>query len=228
MIQILRDLYDALPALELLGQPDRVEEQARAVLRLVIQPILETNFQAGAPVPVDPATCPNCSKPASGTKTPYCGAECRNEAAFVRQFRGAVVEKTIFDSERQEGIGQVFWYLVGGGRPLRQHIIPEKTKQDLFKKAGGKCTICGDEATSIDHIASGCNRPINLQAVCDSCCRAKPFGDSSVLQSHECTVKLKEFSVRIGSPEAIRCCDDPKHWDWRAYVKAREALARAS
>ena len=154
-----------------------IEDQARAVLRHVLQPGAEVR---GA-VPVIPANCPNCDTPTSSTKTPYCGTSCRNLSAFIRQFRGALEDGQIFDEERQVGLGQVFWYLVGGGRPLRQHIIPDRTVKDLFKKASGLCAICGAPGTQIDHIASGCNRPINLRITCDACCRTKPFGAPAVL-----------------------------------------------
>jgi hypothetical protein len=142
-------------------------------------------------------------------------------ASFVRQFRGALADGSLFEPERQEAVGQVFWYLAGGGRPLRQKLVLERTRNDIFKKANGLCALCGAPATCIDHILSGCNRPINLQATCEACCKTKPFGDSRVTASKCYVETVQEFVVRIGSPEPVRCCDDPVRWDWRTYVKLR-------
>jgi len=218
-LEVIERVAQSLPRLD---SGESVEQQARATLSYVLEPILAEKFRPAEPIPENPITCPNCGEPSDSTKTPYCGPTCRNVAAFVRQFRGALADGSIFDPERQEALGQVLWYLLGGGRPLRQHIIPERTRKDLFKKAGGRCAICGAEATTIDHIASGCNRPINLRAVCDSCCRTKPFGDASVVGRPEFTELLDEFVTRVGSPDPIRCCDDPKNWDWRQYIGKRK------
>ncbi len=214
-------LSEALPPVEVLGSDATVEEQARAILHFVVDPILSGSFDAAQPLPVNPSQCPNCDEPSSSTRTPYCGPTCRNVASFVRQFRGALADGSLMEYERQEAIGQVFWYLTGGGRPLRQKLVLERTRNDVFKKAGGLCAVCGAPATCIDHLLSGCNRPINLQATCEPCCKTRPFGDTRV-SSHQLFVEsVREFVVRIGSPEPVRCCDDPANWDWRAYVKQR-------
>lgn len=218
--EILR-LAEALPEVKILGADARVEDQARAVLHFVVDPIVSAAFDPLALVEPDASLCPNCDKPSSSTKTPYCGTTCRNVAGFVRQFRGALADGSLMEPERQEAIGQVFWYLAGGGRPLRQELVLERTRTAIFKKGNGLCAVCGAPATCIDHILSGCNRPINLQATCEACCKTKPFGDTRVTD-HQLFVEIvREFVVRIGSLEPVRCCDDPVNWDWRAYVKQR-------
>jgi hypothetical protein len=224
-----RDLYlgklaqvsSHLPSRTVLQNSASPEIQARACLHLLLESatVVElTNVQA---FPEEPDTCPNCASPTTSSKTPYCSPDCRNESSFVRQFRGAVAEDTILEPERQEGIGQVFWYLVGGGRPLRQHLIPDRTKADLLRKGNGACALCGAPATSIDHILSGCNRPINLRITCDACCRTRPFGDARVVNSSGYREILSRLAFRIGSPIPLRVSDDPLNWDWRAYLKSR-------
>ncbi|MHB8635772.1 MAG: hypothetical protein ACYC96_04790 [Fimbriimonadaceae bacterium] len=93
----------------------------------------------------------------------------------------------------------------------------------MLARDGGRCLLCGASATSVDHIATGCNRPINLRAVCDDCCRTRPFGDPTVLARPEVAQILDELAVRIAAPFALRCCDDATSWDWRAFLIRRQA-----
>lgn len=141
----------------------------------------------------------------------------------MRQFRAGLAKGWLLDREKQIAMGQVLWFLLGGGRPLRQSLIPDRAKQRVIERAGGACEVCGKVATTVDHIATGCNRPINLRAVCEACCRARPFGEPAVLESLETQSLLSELAERIAAPMAIRCSDDAETWDWRAYLKARSA-----
>jgi 5-methylcytosine-specific restriction endonuclease McrA len=216
----IKRLSESLPPFREVSVGEDVERQARAVLSYLVDRILALDTPGGVQ-PVDPATCPNCDGPAESTRSPYCGTACREIAAFVRQFRTGLENGQVFDLERQTALGQVLWHLMGGGRPLRVHLIPPRNREQVLKRDGGACQVCGAPATAVDHIATGCNRPINLHAVCQSCCRTRDFGDAVVLARPEVGVLLGNLASRIGSPVALRCCDDGEDWDWRAYVKMR-------
>jgi hypothetical protein len=194
-----------------------IESQARAVLRLVFDhPQVERT-----PIPPDAKACPNCDRPASSTRTPYCGDACKEQAGFVRQTRAGLSLGWILELDKQVALGQNLWDILGGGRPLRREIAPKRSLDVAMKREGGVCQGCGAPATTIDHVGSGCNRPMNLRAVCDDCCLDRPFGDPRVTQSEGFETLLSDLSSRILSPTAIRCCDDPESWDWRAYMKGR-------
>ena len=105
--------------------------------------------------------------------------------------------------------------------PLRQSLAPQRSIDAVLKREGGRCQECGALATTIDHITTGCNRPINLRAVCDNCCKDHPFGDPAVLEKPEFDELLAELVTRIGAPSPLQCCDDVEGWDWRAYLKER-------
>jgi hypothetical protein len=51
--------------------------------------------------------------------------------------------------------GQTFWFLVGGGRPLRVSIAPASAIKQVFKRSENKCETCGAAATTIDNVGSG-------------------------------------------------------------------------
>lgn len=131
------------------------ETRVRSVLREIVDraaPLLGIEV---ASVPSDPALCPNCDAPVASTKTPYCGEQCKGMAAFVRQFRNSLENETVFDPERQVGMGQALWKLQGGGFPHRQTLIPPKTILKVIERDGGVCQVCGAPATEVDHTGSG-------------------------------------------------------------------------
>ena len=179
--------------------------------------------EPGRPTPADPMACPNCGKAFSNEKSPYCSPDCREEAAFVRHIRSGLYAELIENQEKQSTLGQVFWTLIGGGFPLRQSTIPEKTTKLVMARHGGKCELCDTPATKVDHIRTGCNRPINLRPVCDSHQRTRPFGDPALLESVRVQSILERLAPRIVSPQPLHSCDDAATWDWRAFLNSRKA-----
>ena len=217
---ILR-LKSELPVLPVDSSTTSIEDQARAVLACVVDPIIEKQLGVENAAVVDPTTCPNCGFPVQSTRTPYCSEPCREMAGFVRQFRTGLKLGWILEAEKQVALGQVLWHVLGGGRPLRQQIAPLRARQTALKREEERCQVCGSAATTVDHIGSGCNRPINLRAVCEECCQDHPFGDPRILVQPEVKQTVLEIARRIGSPEPIRCCDDAESWDWRSYLRQR-------
>lgn len=180
------------------------------------------------PVPADPATCPNCGITVASPRSPYCGEACRETAAFVRHVRAGIAEGSLEDPDRQVALGQVLWHLLGGGRPLRLSLVPDRAIARVIAREAGRCQACGGLATTVDHIATGCNRPINLRAVCANCSKTRPFGDPDLMAGSEFRRRHQELAARIGAPCAVRCCDDAASWDWREYVQVRKALPGAA
>lgn len=203
---------------------DDPDHRARAVLAMLLERAIRQDFPA--PVPPDSATCPNCGIPVASESSPYCGSACREQSAFVRQVRRALVEGGIFDPERQASLGQVLWDLLGGGFPRRLLLIPEKTRLRNLRKNDGLCEACGAPGTTFDHIGSACNRRSNLRIVCDACAHTKAFGDPEFLGRDSTQRILEDLSTRVGSPYPVRVCDDPDTWDWRAYLRERKGVRR--
>lgn len=223
IVKEISHLQSALPKPERLVLGENAEEQARAMLSCLLDRIPARLPASCRPIPANPATCPNCDTLTDSIRSPYCGEPCREMAGFVRQFRSGLAEGSILDHDRQVALGQVLWHILGGGRPLRQALAPARSRETAIKREGGRCQVCGAPATTIDHIGSGCNRPINLRAVCESCCLDRPFGDPTLTDSPQFSKLLEPLSLRIASPIAIRCCDDAGSWSWRQYVLDRRA-----
>ena len=197
-----------------------MEDQARGVLHLLLDSTEKSVLSEVGPV--NPHLCPNCDGPVERPSSPYCCETCRDRAAFVRQFRAAIATETILDAEKQTVFGERLWWLLGGGLPMRDSRIPESAKRQVIKRSGGKCEFCPNAMTAIENFGSGCNRPLHLRAVCANCSRTKPFGDSAFWQSPAAQAILTDLRQRIHAELPLKPCDDPVHWDWRAYVARRK------
>lgn len=127
---------------------------ARSVLALLVDEARRAACPA-EPASANPGTCPNCGESSASARSPYCGPGCREEAAFVRQFRTSLAQGTLGDSERQARLGQSLWHLLGGGYPHRLPLIPASASKQALKRAEGRCERCGAPASSFDHVGSG-------------------------------------------------------------------------
>lgn len=147
------ELLEGLPRVGASEDPDI---QLRAVLRPIVERAVDEWLgKAVETIPADPGTCPNCGQPAPSLKTPYDCDLCKDQAAFIRQFRKAINDGLILDPERQMGMGQALWSMQGGGYPRRQTMVPAKVLAKVIERDGGVCQVCGAPATEIDHTGSG-------------------------------------------------------------------------
>lgn len=216
----LNALRDSLPT-----EVKTIEDEARATLYLLIEAADGLDDHSLQRLGADPARCPNCGDEVLAIRSPYCGVGCRETSAFVRQLRAGLADGAALDSERQIAFGQTLWHLLGGGRPLRLALIPKKVIAQVIAKGNGVCTRCGGAATTVDHIGTACNRPINLAPVCDRCTTIRAFGDAAVVA--RANAELMELAARIAAPAPLRVCDDAATWNWREFVNARQAQTAA-
>ncbi len=129
-----------------------MEEQARGVLSYILDSVSGW-FIDDQTLTEDPKACPNCGTPTDSQRTPYC--ECRETAAFVRQFRSSLSNGAIRNPDRQVALGQKLWRPLGGGLPLHRSLAPERAVAQVMRRAGGKCELCGAPAIDVDHTGGG-------------------------------------------------------------------------
>ena len=130
-----------------------VDAQARAALAILVRSALESAH--GEPRRPDPTTCPNCGAACDSDRTPYCSEACKETSAFVRQLRGNLESGALLDPERQIALGEKFWWVLGGGRPRRVAMIPERSLARVLGHRKGACEVCGEPAITVDHCGSG-------------------------------------------------------------------------
>jgi 5-methylcytosine-specific restriction endonuclease McrA len=219
----LEQLHAELPVL---SAPADTDEGARAALRIVIDHALRRDSR---PVIAEELlACPNCGGECRSAASPYCSPSCREQASFVRQLRRDIEKGFVFDPERQINLGQVLWQLLGGGYPRRVAMIVGKARERILARDEFRCTACGAPATTLDHIATACNRPINVRSVCEGCARTRHFGDHRLLERPEVKELLEMLAQRVANCPALRVCDNPETWDWRAFIRQRKLLLEPS
>lgn len=189
------------------------------------------------PVAVAGLTCFNCEAQIVERGYPYlfCSEFCAEEAGTVRYARGAVRDGRILDPFVAEAIKIRVGLILGGGYSKRDRELSPEVRATIMERDGGRCRVCGGEATQIDHInedlelvARDINDPENLQAICDQCHRAKTLSNFTPIRpEHE--GKAAEITARIESPTPLRECDDDVIWKtaWRKHGAERSALVKS-
>lgn len=147
------DLREALPPPSCIGV-DEIETQTRATIHLLIDRT-EKIAEYPLPCPEEPTTCPNCGTPVESLKSPYCGDECREYSAFIRQFRNGLITGSLMQPDKQIPLGQKLWRILGGGLPARVALVQGRTLERVIEKKGGMCENCGARATIVDNIGGG-------------------------------------------------------------------------
>ena len=147
------DLVESFPPASEAVVGDDLDHRARAVLRILLDRLPAVELPPSIAPNVD--TCPNCDRPVASFNTPYCSDCCRERAAFIRQMRDSIANDSLLDPHRQTMKGEQMWRLLGGGLPRRLALVPENARARVFKKAEGKCELCGAPATRIDNTGSG-------------------------------------------------------------------------
>lgn len=134
---------------------DKLDADMDTRTRAVLSLLFDRQIKPVEPLPQNPLSCPNCDRLEPSIRTPYCSDECKEESAFVRQFRMGVHEQSILDLERQAALGQKLWHVLKGGYPRRVELVPPKALAKILDREGQKCQECGALATTIDHSGSG-------------------------------------------------------------------------
>jgi HNH endonuclease len=152
-------------------------------------------------------------------------------AKVIRYGRAVYADGRIKQADVLEALKIKVGIVVGGGYPARGRRLSERQPQEIFERDGGKCCLCGDAATEIDHIGSAIdgdiNHPDNLQALCNECHRKKTLSRFRPIETEEERQRSLEIQLRIQAPEPLRPCDaaDWQH-RWRTVKKERLDHAR--
>jgi hypothetical protein len=179
--------------------------------------------------------CFNCGGLLVELRNPYiyCSERCSREAESVRYARAVSRDGRILDPLVAEAVQIQLGLVVGGGYSERERALSKEQRAAIFERDGGRCRVCGTEATQIDHINEGAdlvarniNDPQNLQAICDDCHRAKTLANFRPIDP-EHREKADELKQRIDAEVPTRLSDDEQNWktDWRRHAAERRALA---
>ncbi len=115
--------------------------------------------------------CVECGDPIVLTNRArlYCSEVCHQTLKLIHYGRGVVADGRIVDPLVEDAIGMRIAHILAGGYHEQARRVPPATRAQIFERDGGRCVLCGEPATQIDHAAGDANTPENLRAVCGSC-----------------------------------------------------------
>jgi 5-methylcytosine-specific restriction endonuclease McrA len=115
-----------------------------------------------------PFPCVNCSSPIRDAKV-YCSQACAQEAGWVRYARRCRVDGRDKRADVVQALQIRLALILAGGYDKLARKLHDDIRTAVIQREHGKCRICGDVGSEIDHISGDSNDPENLQLLCDSC-----------------------------------------------------------
>ncbi len=174
--------------------------------------------------------CLNCDEaiPGSQEVSLYCTPLCRDEAIYVRYVRACKSDGRVKNKDVQDAIRIRFVHIASGGYSAKERRVSQELRDDVIARDNGRCQICGENGTDIDHIKGNSDKIDNLQLLCCACHNKKtidsfipiPPDDERYLKALESGFRLDE---RIYAKKPLRQCDDEKKWEsnWRQILSSR-------
>jgi len=172
-----------------------------------------------------PFACLNCDIELTEA-TLFCSELCKDEAKFVRYFRACLRDGRYERPDVQEALEIRLGAILGGGYPERERRLPSDIREAVIERDGGKCRMCGQPGSQIDHIRDGSPDLSNIQLLCAGCHNKKTiagFVEVSEITDPVACAKGKSLLTRVHARDATRVCDGPDRESvWRGVLKARK------
>jgi hypothetical protein len=151
---------------------------------------------------------------------------------LVRYVRRCIKDDRIKHPDVLEAIQIRLAHVLAGGYQKQERHIPPDVRQAVIAREKGRCRICGQPGTELDHIDGSSSRPENLQLLCDTCHNEKTRANLVEMHAGDEryeAVKTKDdqFWERAWARQPMRICDDEENWTglWRTLLaKCRQAL----
>src|SRR5260370_27009223 len=141
--------------------------------------------------------------------TLFCSEICKQRADTVRYGRRIYRDGRIQDPLVAEAFRTKMAFAVtDGGYPSMLRDVDAGIRNAVVERAGGRCVLCGQPGTEIDHIAGNSSQLNNLQLLCHDCHTAKTRENFRPIEPGSQAERFwTELRARINSPEPLRECD---------------------
>ncbi len=176
---------------------------------------------------MDCLNCDGLMPPQMRPGTLFCSEICKERADTVRYARRVDRDGRINDPLVAEALRTKMAFAVtNGGYPRMLRDLDAQTRKTVLERDGGRCGLCGQPGTEIDHIAGSSSVLSNLQLLCHECHTAKTQENFRPIEPGSQADKIwSELMARINSPEPLRECDDEVTWPsrWRQIAAERRS-----
>src|SRR5260370_6945319 len=151
--------------------------------------------------------------------TLFCAEICKERPDTVRYGRRVYRDGRIKDPPVVEALRtKMAFAATDGGYPRMLRHLDAETRNAVVERDGGRCALCGQPGSEIDHIAGNSSELSNLQLLCHDCHTAKTQENFRPIEPGTPADKIwSELMTRINSPKPLRECDDEVIWPsrWR-------------
>ncbi len=157
----------------------------------------------------------------------FCSEICKQRADTVRYGRRVFRDGRIQDPLVAEALRTKMAFAVtDGGYPSMLRDLDADIRNAVVERDGGRCVLCGQPGTEIDHIAGNSSELSNLQLLCHDCHTAKTQENFRPIEPDSQADRIwSELMTRINSAEPLRQCDDEATWPsrWRQIAAERRS-----
>lgn len=175
------------------------------------------------------AACVECGSPITMTHRArlYCSDACRQTLKAVHYGRGAVADGRIDDPLVWDAIGMRIAQILSGGYNEKARRNSPGLRREIFERDGGRCVLCGADATEIDHIRGDDTSLENMRAVCGPC-NMGLAREHFVPATGEQLAQAQRIRDRVFAPTPLFERDDSGAWDTfaRALMAQRRAMVK--
>jgi len=169
---------------------------------------------------VQPYPCANCGRQVISrtTRRVYCSDLCSQVAKWIRYFQKTVVDGRCWFPDVHEALSVRLGHIASGGYAETERRLSVELREAVRMRAGGRCQICGDTGTDVDHIRGSSADPSNLQLLCRRCHSLKTQGsmrpaEQDVLETVHKPIQRRAFEIPHRQP-----CDSVE-WQHRLWAK---------
>lgn len=169
------------------------------------------------------AECSNCGTDfASDRPVPYCSVRCEATARTVRDAR-RWVSAGWNPTERPQGLNKsallslMIDNAIHSDYSRNRRRFPPGRREEIIRRDGGLCVLCGKPGEHVDHIKGNSCEPINLRLLCVPChmhitATIGQPANPNVLTPTQADALTVEIRRRIVADTPTRPCDDHETW----------------
>lgn len=175
------------------------------------------------------AACLNCGASISLERPVrlFCSYLCKDTAQAIRYTRSCIADGRIMQPDVFDAIRIKLAWLVSGGYPTEARRVPSARRLLVVERDGGRCRICSEPGTDVDHILGDSNSLENLQLLCRSCHNKKTMTNLVPVEpGSQAELESKRLMRRILGIKPQRACDDERRWakTWPKLMAKRRYL----
>lgn len=172
--------------------------------------------------------CANCDRQFTADHpVPYCSQKCRSVAKIVRYMRAVGSDRRTLDEDMLYALRVKMAHALGDGYAANRRRLSAEARRAVLDRDGGRCVLCGEAGSEIDHCNGDSNAIADLRLLCKACHREITSAQLVPVAARDALALRDEILRRATALVAERECDG-NQWRgiWYAWTIARATAIR--